>query len=411
MKARVVKPVSIPSTLLIMAVAFSAISISIDGFKAMMPLVSAEFGLSSAQAGFYATFFYVVGVALAIFSGQIADKIGPRRGLIGAVSVIAAMMFLHTIVPYYPIILGLAFFTGAAFSVVTPSLNKGVIEMVDPSKRATSNGIVHAGASFGGIIASYLLPTIGEALGWRTAVLIAVGFALFVTVVLIRTYQPINNNGDKSGTKKDNKGQLKTVVKMPLVWIVAIMGIVVGLSVGSITIHYSLFLTGDLAFTASTAGFFLALFNAGGILGNPLFGYINDRFLHSNRRIALFGLSLGIATLYLFMGGVIIQGVLPGLMLGVFSFVLGMFSFAVIGMLFTTVGDVAGAKLMGTATAIILISIRLTMVIAPPLIGFLADISGSYALSWFTSAIAIAAIGTLFMILTAPHKDTLRRTN
>ncbi len=411
MKARVVKPVSIPSTLLIMAVAFSAISISIDGFKAMMPLVSAEFGLSSAQAGFYATFFYVSGVALAIFSGQIADKVGPRRGLIGAVSVIATLMFLHTIVPYYPIILGLALFTGVAFSVVTPSLNKGIIEMVDPSKRATSNGIVHAGASFGGIIASYLLPTIGEAFGWRTGVFIAVGFALLVTVVLIRTYQPINNNGDKSGTKRDNKGQLKTVVKMPLVWIVAIMGIVVGLSVGNITIHYSLFLTGDLAFTASTAGFFLALFNAGGILGNPLFGYINDRFLHSNRRIALFGLSLAIATLYLFMGGVIIQGVLPGLMLGVFSFVLGMFSFAVIGMLFTTLGDVAGAKLMGTATAIILISIRLTMVIAPPLIGFLADISGSYALSWFTSAIAIAVIGSLFMILTAPHKDKLRRTN
>ncbi len=407
----IVKPVSVTTTLLIMGVAFAAIAIAIDGFKAMMPLVSAEFGLSSAQAGFYATFFYISGVALAIFSGQIADKIGPRKGLIGAVGVIGTLMFLHTIVPYYPLMLGLAFFTGVAFSVVTPSLNKGIIEMVHPSKRATSNGIVHAGASFGGIIASYLLPVIGEGLGWRVGVFFAVGFALFVVLVLIRTYQPINNNGDKSGAPRNNKGQLKEVVRNPLIWIVAIMGIVVGLSVGNITIHYTLFLTGDLAFTASTAGFFLALFNAGGILGNPLFGYINDRFLNSNRRVALFGLSTGIGVLYLVMGGVIIQGVQPGIMLGLFSFVLGMFAFAIIGMLFTTLGDVAGARLMGTATAIILISIRLTMVIAPPLVGYLADVSGSYALSWLTSAVAVVTIAGIFMVLTIPHKDMLRRTS
>ncbi len=411
MQEKIVKPVSITSTLLIMGVAFAAIAIAVDGFKAMMPLVSAEFNLSSAQAGFYATFFYISGVALAIFSGQIADKLGPRKGLIGAVSVIGVLMLLHTVVPYYPLMLGLALFSGVAFSVVMPSLNKGVIEMVDDKKRAISNGIVHAGASTGGIVASYLLPTIGQAFGWRVGVWIAVGFAALVTLVLIRTYQPINNNGEKALKVGHKKGQLKKVVKNPLIWVVALMGIVVGLSVGNITIHYTLFLTGDLSFNASTAGFFLALFNAGGILGNPLFGYVNDRFLRSNRRIALFGLSIGIGILFLVMGAVIIQGVLPGIMLGVFSFVLGMFSFATIGMLFTTLGDVAGPKLMGTATAIVLISIRLTMVFAPPFIGFLADVSGSYSLSWFVSAILIVTIGTLFFTLTIPHKKLLQRSS
>ena len=178
MRSRVVKPVSIPVTLLIMAVAFAAIAIAIDGFKAMMPLVSAEFNLSSAEAGFYATFFYISGVFLAIFSGQVADKLGPRKGLIGAVSVIGLLMFLHTIMPYYSLMLGLALLTGVVFTVVMPSINKGIVEMVDFSKRATSNGFVHAGASFGGIIASYLLPTIGEYFGWRIGVYVAAGFAL-----------------------------------------------------------------------------------------------------------------------------------------------------------------------------------------------------------------------------------------
>ncbi len=411
MKTTIVKPISTTTTLIIMGIAFASIAIAIDGFKAMMPLVSAEFNLSSAQAGFYATFFYISGVALAIFSGQIADKLGPRKGLIGAVSVIGVLMFMHTLVPFYPLMLALAFFTGIAFSVVMPSLNKGVVEMVDDSKRATSNGIVHAGASFGGIIASFLVPTIGETFGWRIGVFIGVGFALIVMLILLRTYQPVNNNGYQKDEVNQNKGQLKKVVRNPLIWMVAIMVIVVGLSVGNITIHYTLFLTGDLAFTASTAGFFLALFNAGGVIGNPLFGYINDRFFNSNRRVAMLIITLGISMLFLIMGGVIIQGVMPGFMLGVFSFILGMFSFAAIGMLFTTLGDVAGPKLMGTATALVLVFIRLTMVVAPPFIGFLADISGSYSLSWFTSAILIVFIGTLFMILTAPHKNKLRRAS
>ncbi len=411
MKTTIVKPISTTTTLIIMGIAFASIAIAIDGFKAMMPLVSAEFNLSSAQAGFYATFFYISGVALAIFSGQIADKLGPRKGLIGAVSVIGVLMFMHTLVPFYPLMLALAFFTGIAFSVVMPSLNKGVVEMVDDSKRATSNGIVHAGASFGGIIASFLVPTIGETFGWRIGVFIGVGFAFIVMLILLRTYQPVNNNGYQKDEVNQNKGQLKKVVRNPLIWMVAIMGIVVGLSVGNITIHYTLFLTGDLAFTASTAGFFLALFNAGGVIGNPLFGYINDRFFNSNRRVAMLIITLGISMLFLIMGGVIIQGVMPGFMLGVFSFILGMFSFAAIGMLFTTLGDVAGPKLMGTATALVLVFIRLTMVVAPPFIGFLADISGSYSLSWFTSAILIVFIGTLFMILTAPHKNKLRRAS
>jgi MFS family permease len=187
------------------------------------------------------------------------------------------------------------------------------------------------------------------------------------------------------------------------------MGIVVALSVGTITIHYNLFLTGDLAYSASAAGFYLALFNAGGVLGNPLFGFINDKYMQSNRRLGLFGVSIGIALLYVVLALVVGQGTLGSGFLGLFSFVFGAFAFASIGLLFTAIGDVSGPVLMGTATTIVLIFSRSTLVVGPAILGQIADDTGSYEASWLISAAVIAVVATFFFLASGKYKDKLRR--
>jgi len=50
------------------------------------------------------------------------------------------------------------------------------------------------------------------------------------------------------------------------------------------------------------------------------------------------------------------------------------------------------------------------VVFAPPFIGYLADISGSYSLSWFVSAVLIVLIGALFFALTIPDKKLLQKS-
>lgn len=51
------KALSVNTTLFLMAISFGVIAITVDGFTAMLPLVSEEFNLTSAQAGLYATAF------------------------------------------------------------------------------------------------------------------------------------------------------------------------------------------------------------------------------------------------------------------------------------------------------------------------------------------------------------------
>ena len=349
-------------------------------------------------------------MVLVLVAGPIVDRIGSRNGLIGALLLVAVFVFLYTIVPSFTIILGLAIFTGTAFTLVTPSLTKGVVEIVDPSKRAISNGLVQAGAAAGGIVASFVVPTIGENFGWRFGVYLGVGLAVLALLAVIRFYFPSEIGEPKPKSTSKYRENLKQIVRNPLIWIVASMGIVVGLSIGTITIHYTLFLSRDLAYSASAAGFYLALFNAGGVVGNPLFGFINDKYLNSNRRIGLFGISLSIAALYVFLALVVGNGVFGGLLLGIFSFIFGAFAFASVGLLFTAIGDVAGPALMGTGTTILLIFSRTTLVIGPAILGQIADDTGSYQQSWLLSAAIIAIVATLFFVLSARYKDQLRRS-
>lgn len=404
------KALSVNATLLLMALSFGVIAITVDGFTAMLPLVSEEFNLTSAQAGLYATAFFLTGLVLVLVAGPIVDRIGSRNGLIGALLLVAVFVFLYTIVPSFTIILGLAIFTGTAFTLVTPSLTKGVVEIVDPSKRAISNGLVQAGAAAGGIVASFVVPTIGENFGWRFGVYLGVGLAVLALLAVIRFYFPSEIGEPKPKSTVKYRENLKQIVRNPLIWIVASMGIVVGLSIGTITIHYTLFLSRDLAYSASAAGFYLALFNAGGVVGNPLFGFINDKYLNSNRRIGLFGISLSIAALYVFLALIVGNGVFGGLLLGIFSFIFGAFAFASVGLLFTAIGDVAGPALMGTGTTILLIFSRTTLVIGPAILGQIADDTGSYQQSWLLSAAIIAVVATLFFVLSARYKDQLRRS-
>jgi len=410
MKLRYANTLAHLSTLLIMSTAYIAVFSSIQGFKAMLPLVQAEFGITSAQAGLYATFFYASGVALAIFSGRIVDAIGARKGLIGGVLIIMSLMLLHTLAPVFPALLGLALFTGVGFSIVTPSINKGIIEMVDPAKRAISNGIVHGGGGIGGILGSSVLPAIGERTDWRISLLIVAVLALAMAFLLYRFFHPENNNGEsEEGAPSTFGADLKRVVTNPRVLMVSLIGMMAGLSVGNITLHYTLFLTSDLGFSASLAGVTLSVFIAGGILGNPTFGYLNDRFFNSNRRLGLFILGLFVSGMFAILGLVILPLQPAAWIIVALSFVFGFFSFAIMGMMFTTLGDVVGPRLMGTATGLMLIFTRLSMVVGPPVVGRLADLRGDYGFGWLAISIVVLVLIVIFYLWSYRHRALLQR--
>ena len=414
--------------LFIISSAYIAVVTNIQGFKAMLPLVEAEFAISGAQAGFYASFYFLSATLIALFSGKIVDRLGPRKGLIYGVATVGAMILLHSFAPVFGVILGLAFFTGVGFSIITPSVNKGVLEEVEPNKRALSMGITHSGGGIGALLGSSLMPFLGELWGWRTALLLAGSFALLVSLFIMKFYRrrperqeettlrsgesPAAKNQTSSANSSSDtsmaslKQDLLFLLKDRYLLSICLAGLIFGISLSSITAHFALFLSQDLNYSAGLAGLGLFFFNLGGVVAQPGWGFINDRWLGGDRRKGLFILGVLSSVVLLWFGLVISQGGLSFNGVIFSSILLGLFVLGIPGLYFTAVSEQVPSHKTGVATSLALIFSRVGVIFFPPLFGFLADQTGNYIFSWNLLGFTVMAITVVFYLSTGYYRKT-----
>lgn len=391
--------------LMVIASAYIAVFLNIQGFLALLPLVRQEFFISGAQAGLYASFYFLSATVLAILSGRFIDRLGSKKGMILGVALVSSMMVAHSFSPLYGIILGLAFVTGVGFSIVTPSVNKAVLELAEPSRRGFYMGIAHGGGGVGGFLGALLLPFWGEMVGWRP-VLLAAGLAGLVAALFIyRFYQVKTGSGD-SGAGNPAPGKptpffadLRFLLQHRYLLCLFIMGLLLGMNVSSIMGHYALYLHLDLGYTPALAGVGMALVHVGGFLGQPGWGLIIESGLRGNRRRGLLLLGLVAAMLALFFGFGVSPSSLPLAAVLAVSFLLG---FCVIGMnaaYFTAVGELVPRQYVGMVTGMGLVFSRIAFVLAPPLFGLAADITGTYATSWVLMGCVTLLLVLAFFLL------------
>ncbi len=394
--------------LIIISTAYIAVFANIQGFVALLPLVQEEFLISRTQVGLYSSFYFLSAVLIAVFSGRIVDYLGTKRGLILSVAVVGIMMFLHSLAPLFGIILILAFFTGIAFSILTPSVNKGVIELAEPSKRSFSMGIVHGGGGIGGFLGAVMLPFFGEMVGWRNTLLFSSIFAVLVALFIFRYYHPPASPEEKENEPQEDssstlKEDLSLLLRNRYLLSIFSMGIIFGISISSVTGHYPLYLTQDLGYSIAFAGLGLGTFHIGGILGQPFWGLMNEKVFHGDRRKGLALLGILIVGLTLFFGLVVSRGFLPAYIILILSFLLGFCILGIIAIYFTVVSELVAIKHIGIVTGLALIFPRTSTVIAPPLFGLIADLRGAYHSSWIILGLVVLLLTVGFIYFSGKY--------
>jgi len=399
---------------LVISTSYLAVMVNIQGFIGLMPFVVDEFSISMAEAGLYSSFYFLSATIVALFSGRIVDRLGTKNGMILGVSIMGTMMILHSFSPSFSLIFFLAFFTGVGFSLITPSISKGIFENVKSKKRNFFMSIAHSGGGVGGFLGAALLPSIGIILGWRVTLLIAGCFALVVGLFIFQFYKSKYKSSDSDiayevsedgeSTEIENTSFIRELVYLlhnPLLLCFGSMGVVFGISVSSVTGHLPLYLTQDLNISPSFAGFMLGVFHVGGILGLPSLALLNEKLFLGDKRKGLFVMGLFISGIAFIFGFLVSQFDFPPLVVLFLSFLLG---FCIMGMTatyFTAVGELVEKKLIGLATGIALIFARIGFVTAPPLFGFVADLYGCYEMSWIILGVAVLIISSTFLFLSA----------
>ena len=398
--------------LLLISTAYIAITLNIQGFVGMMPLVRAEFQISAARAGLYTSFYFLSATALAVFVGRIVDRLGSRRGLGIGTAAVGAMMLLHAVTPAYTLILSLAFLTGIGFSLITPSAGRAVVENFESNRRASVMGVIHGVGGSGALLGAAVMPALGAAYGWR-AVLVATGLvALIISTIIFRLYTPLTNQTEaidfhaspasRPSAARPNslRVDLQALLSNRRFTTVCILGTGFGMALSSATAHMALFLHQDLGYSPAAAGLGLSGLHIGGILGHPSWGAANDRLLKGRRIRGLILLAVCISAMVLFFALIGAQKLLPVPAVLAAAIALG---FCVLGQpsqYLTALAELSPREHTGLATGVGVVFSRSGMVVAPPVFGLVSDLTGGYTLSWAILGIVVLAITLVAWILT-----------
>ena len=377
--------------LLILSLPYVVGSLNIDGFVALLPLVRDEFALSRTQVGLYTTFFFSGAALLAIFAGRLVDRLGSRRGLVAGLFVLGASVLLYGLAPTYVVLLAFATLAGLGISIITPSINAGVLGRVPRGKRATFLGIMQSGIGVGGVAGASLLPALAVNVGWRSAVGMTGVATLLLAVVILVAYREgsdVKAAPSADGSLRDDLGAL---LRNPGLLRTCCLGTLYGSLGSSAVFHYTVFLSEDIGVTVAFAGLGLAALHVGGMVGRPFWGWISDNAFGGDRPRTLLTLGLVIAGLFLVAGIAPYKVVFPLPLTFTLSILLGLSAFSWIPVYFISVGEMAEAGREGTATGLAMVFNRIGTVMAPPLFGLMADLTGSYQVGW----LALGALALL----------------
>ncbi len=381
-----------------------------NGIMTLFPFLQAEFDLTRAQVGLYSTFLFISMAVVVLFSGRIADYFGVKRSIFWGLSSMGVFITLHSLANGLILLMLFAMLNGLGLSIILPSTSKAVAEWFRGDNQATAMGIMTMGFALGGVAGASVLPWVAVQLGWKMLVILLGGLFLIVGAVFYFTYQDKNNNSDQ--VKKDtNNSFLKNIGSFfsnKYLVLLCVLGIIFGAVSGVVVTHFSFFLFTDYNFSEVTAGLGFMVLQVGSMVGRTGWGYLNGELLGGVERRGFFivGILMSLVSLvFAFLSN--FNPTLP--MILVLAFLLGATGRGWHGLYFSEVSDQVGEEKAGMGIGLSLLFIRIGIIVGPPIFGYIADRTGTYAYSWLLLGITtLVSVVTLNYFLSKHHKDRER---
>jgi ACS family hexuronate transporter-like MFS transporter len=138
---------------------------------AIAPSVQKALSIPDSAYGDLVSAFSIAYLVGAPAAGFLVDRIGARRGLLGAVLTWSVVAALHALVPSFGVLFALRIALGLAESPSFPGAAQTVHRALPPADRARGFGVLFTGSSIGAMIAPPLATFLADRYGFRTAFL------------------------------------------------------------------------------------------------------------------------------------------------------------------------------------------------------------------------------------------------
>ncbi|SRR5579883_572822 len=353
----------------------------------LIPLISADLGLTAAQAGLMSTAFFTGLLLTALVVGYQIDRDGGKRVLVPSFAVLVAGNLLVAFVPNLGLLLLAKFIAGlGAGGCFTAGLSYTRV-MAPPGRRFLAQGLF--GGTYLAVSGStvYLMPALAAPLGWRGALLLT-GLAIGALGVVYAVLAP----GDPG---IPTPGGIFYALRSRDAWILSFVHMC-GFGLAMVMATWAaVFLVHDRGLPLQEASLLGSLVLLGGVAWRPLGGALVDRRVIGSLRLMRLSLVVAIGGLiWLALGWAGLAGAVLGLLvvgLGTSLPYAAVFNGAALSV---PESPASAQALVGWAGAFLVL-------LGPPIVGALLETTGSFAAGYLVLAAFVVAtlVGTRWLRL------------
>ena len=311
----------LPYAWVILAVVyFASVVAPFNQFKIppIMPVLMQTFQIDLTEAGQLMSIIAVIGLVLALPTGIILQRLGPKFTLLIALGLMAIGAMIGALSDSFFSLLGSRVVEGLGMGLMGVTAPATIAMWFPPNRQGTPMGIWATWVPVGSVAVYNLAPALASSLGWQSVWWIGTGFA-FVMMIFCGFLVVLPPAQKQADSQVQQMPDLRMALSNRNIWLIALEFACFNLALVSLGTYYPTFLSqvrgyslGQAAFVSSI-GTILILFSA------PAAGWVSDRI--GSRRLIFSFPFLAIAVLLIFpfrvtgwqiIAIMVVQGIIAG---------------------------------------------------------------------------------------------------
>ncbi len=378
-------------------------SFALLGLAALAGFLQRDFHLDAAETGLLISASYAAPLFSLLFVGDLLDRKSERLIIGIGAAILAAGFLLAVTSRSYAALLAWLFLAGLGYSATQPGGSKSVSAWFRGDRLGLAMGIRQAGLPFGGAVAAAILPAVAAAWSWRAAFVAGAIAALAGGLAFALIYRPPPEHAVAAPKKREalTAAALAQLLRQSWMRDAMVAGLALVSAQYGILTWLMLYLRDHSHIALTRGALFLALAQAAGVAGRIALAAWSDR---PGLRFRL----LTVSMLAIAAGVLVLLFVPPGtpeFLLALVAAWLGFFGLGWYGPWVAYLAETAPADQIGLTLGAAMALNQLGIIAAPPLLGFVHDLSGGYTALWacVVAALVVAYALTGLTRSATPH--------
>ena len=278
---------------------FASVVAPFNQFKIppLMPVLMQTFQIDLTQAGLLMSIIAMIGLVLALPTGIILQRLGPKAALLIALGLMAIGACLGALANDFAGLLASRIVEGLGMGLMGVTAPATIAMWFPPERQGTPMGIWATWVPVGSVAIYNLSPVMASSIGWQSIWWIGAGFAVVMIVIsgVLIIRPPAQGQPDRQTPAGLN---VKDALTNRNIWLLALAFACMNLTMISLGTYYPTFLNEVRGYPLGQAAFLSSVTTLVVLFSAPAAGWLSDRI--GSRRLVFSLPFLGLAVLFLF---------------------------------------------------------------------------------------------------------------